>query len=338
MKKNAKLQTIIIAVAALIVGFLSGFYFNNLPPSGNDLAGTIGKVDRYRNVQVTEKDIQLRNELVGDTAKLAQYTKYLTYYYLQAERTLQDIEAVVDKTKNEGAFAQKNQKMITNLEAYCEYLKIARTDILSALNTISGLSGDENVPVISSLNMAQNAISRIQSNETMLLNYMSAIEEYVDANKETDYPELADAHDLLALHTIEAAMMTDNKPVLKYLDKKELMNDKEGLKMMVLNSTTLQASYTDAINLDSERLKCDAETMKSLVNSNPVMMDHFMGSTDRLNLIGVMTLINSQSSLQGQEQMNAAAPLLFDVDKMNDVVNMESKLGLFSNEMVGSFI
>jgi len=343
MKKNAKLQTIIIAAAALMVGFLSGFYMDNLPPDGDDLAGTIGKVDRYRNVQVTENDIQLRNELVGDTAKLLQYKKYLTYFYLQAELTQKDIEAVLDKTKNEGDFSQKNQQAILNLQAYNEYLKTARTDIMSALKTIAELNASEDIPVIVYLNLAQNAIARIQSNETMLIYYMSAIEDYVAANKETDYPELADAHDLLALHTIEAAMMMDNKPVLKYLDKKELMNDAEGLKIFRISSAVSLSSdhMNSAIAMDSERLKCDAETLKAVIGSNPVIMDHFMGSTDRLNLMGTIGELNSQTSLHALEQMGSAAlmfdvekmnwALLYDVETMNDIVNMESKLGITFN-------
>ncbi|MDP2236944.1 MAG: hypothetical protein Q8J88_10965, partial [Bacteroidales bacterium] len=75
MKKITTTQTTLIAIAALVVGFLIGFSVNSIAPSSDDLAGSIGKVDRFRNVQITEDDILLRNEFVEDTAKRAQYEK-----------------------------------------------------------------------------------------------------------------------------------------------------------------------------------------------------------------------------------------------------------------------
>jgi len=55
MKKKTQTptRTVLIAIAALVAGFLIGFSINNLPPYDEDLAGSIGKVDRYRNVKIT---------------------------------------------------------------------------------------------------------------------------------------------------------------------------------------------------------------------------------------------------------------------------------------------
>jgi hypothetical protein len=88
MKKITTTQTTLIAIVALVVGFLIGFSIKSNVPSTDELAGSIGKVDRFRNVQITEEDIMLRNELVEDTAKRSQYEKYLLYHLLSGPENL----------------------------------------------------------------------------------------------------------------------------------------------------------------------------------------------------------------------------------------------------------
>ncbi|MDZ7740512.1 MAG: hypothetical protein U5Q03_01805 [Bacteroidota bacterium] len=78
----------------------------------NDLAGAIGKVERYRNVQITGDDILLRNELVEDSAKRELYGKYLSYYYYKALRTANDLDKILDKTKQVEEFSREYRAIL----------------------------------------------------------------------------------------------------------------------------------------------------------------------------------------------------------------------------------
>lgn len=69
MKNRHVRLTIFTAILALIAGIFIGLFLANFTSDDEHLGGTIGKVDRYRNVKVTEDDVLLRNELVDDTAK-----------------------------------------------------------------------------------------------------------------------------------------------------------------------------------------------------------------------------------------------------------------------------
>ncbi len=221
MKKKTTFvtQTWLMAIVALLVGFLIGYSINNLPPAGNDVAGSIGKLDRYRNVKVSEEDIQLRNELLEDTLKRRQYQQYLMYYYYQALRTATDAQQVISRTSKVEDFNKLYYPYTDAIEQFSQYLDIARNDILEALTLIVSLDDNESLPVINYLNQAQNAIARIKHHDAILTNYMKAMASYIDENQHTNYELLEEAHDILLFNLANGAILTQNKPILNYLDK-----------------------------------------------------------------------------------------------------------------------
>ncbi|MDO8899426.1 MAG: hypothetical protein Q7V19_17365 [Bacteroidales bacterium] len=251
MKKNVINQTVLIAIAALVVGFLFGMVMDFPKPGKDELTGSIGKVDRFRNVQMTEQDILLRNELVEDTTKRAQYEQYLLYYYYQALRTSSDVEHVLAIATAEYEFEKVNFLYSNALTNFKTYLETARTDILTALNIIISIDQNQDVPVVTYLNQAQNAIARIRNNDQVLLNYMNAMATYIESHPEAYLYRFIDAHDILALNVMHSALFTQNKPVLSYLGKKKLLNDKEGIKEVVAE-TQLKSYIQNQLTLDSQ--------------------------------------------------------------------------------------
>jgi len=315
MKKFTLLQTGLIAIVALVVGLFIGFAIKNFSTSTEDLAGTIGKVDRYRNVKITEDDILLRNELVSDTVKRNQYEKYLQYYYYQSLNKSSAIDQLLSKTLTAVEFDNFNSE-ITALKCFNLYLEPARVDILNALNMISSLNKNEDVPMLTYLNQAQNAIIRIRNNDIMMLNYMDAITSYMEKNPGEANDELKDTHDILALNVMQGAILAQDKPVLTYLDKKKLMNDKEGMKKLVAEANF--KPYMDAhLKLDAEKLGTrllDGENLQMVIfdmeNLNSAWGDiESLGSTlygdsESLNVL----LVGSEQKLGGG--------LLLDIEKL----------------------
>jgi hypothetical protein len=319
MKKITYLQAGIIAVLTLTIGVLMGLFLNFPKTKSDEFAGSIGKVDRFRNVQMTEEDILLRNELVEDTAKRAQYEKYLLYYYYQALRTSSDMERILAIAKAEYEFEKVYYPYSNTLTNFKTYLETARTDILTALNIIISIDQNQEVPVVNYLNQAQNAIARIRTYDQVLINYMIAMATYIETHPEAYLYKFIDAHDILALNIIHSALLTQNKPVLSYLEKKKLLNDKERMKDVVAE-TQLKSSMNDniimdfekvqgVIAFDSEKLKgieiSDMENLQALISNNIVNLN----SVILLNVAELGNIGSLENIISSFGQLQIVAPV-----------------------------
>jgi hypothetical protein len=87
-KKNTITLSIfgIIAVIIIILAFLLPNF------KSGDTAGTIIKADKYRNEQLSEKDIKLRSEFVKDTAVLAKTIRELFSFIIFSKETAANID------------------------------------------------------------------------------------------------------------------------------------------------------------------------------------------------------------------------------------------------------
>ncbi|MDO8899425.1 MAG: hypothetical protein Q7V19_17360 [Bacteroidales bacterium] len=305
MKKITYLQAGIIAVLTLTIGVLMGLFIDLPKTKSDELAGSIGKVDRFRNVQITEDDILLRNEFVEDTAKRSQYEKYLLYNYYQALKTSSDVERVLAIATEEIDFEKVYYPYSNALTNFKTYLESARVDILSALNMIISIDQNQDVPVVAYLNQAQNAIARIRNHDQVLMNYMNAMATYIETHPEGSNNALIDAHDILALNVMHSAVLTQNKPVLSYLEKKKLLNDKEGMKEVVAEAQ-LKLYMNDNIIMDFEKVQgiiaFDTEKLKvtSMENLQSAVLDNVITLNFRLcsNALNSVSDLGSQQFLQ----------------------------------------
>lgn len=295
MKKSSVFKQIAIALLALIIGFLAGYTVQHKDVQEEDLAGSIGKLDRYRNVKVTEDDLLLRNELIEDTLKRHQYQQYLMYYYYQALRTTSDAKQVLSRTTKVGEFNKTYYPYADALENFQQYVDHARNDILEALTLLVSLDDNTSLPVIGYLNQAQNAIARIQHHDGILLNYMNAIETFIDANPNTKFESLEEAHDLLYLNLASSAVLTQNKPVLSYLDKKQIIADKSKLKELssdlTINAINQQFMQdVEILGIDFPCI-CNMEQLSSIMYSNMEQLNLVLGQEQ----LGQLLLLNEES-------------------------------------------
>lgn len=308
MKKNKLQQNLLIAFLALLVGFLGGYSFSGFSPTSGEsetdyydlgmfLSGSIGKVERYRNVKVTEKDLLLRNELLEDSAKKEQYEKYLLYYYYQSLRTSADVDAALPKATSVEAFQKIYYPYSEAVTNFRSFLESAREDILMALNVILEMDQNTKLPVVDFLNQAQNAVLRIRNHEQILVNYMDAMGSFMQTHPETSWPELEEAREILAINLLQSAILTQNKPILVYLHQNNLANNKEKIK----------EGITEAIK--------------------PMgMQDQILNDIERLGFL-------NGESLQGiiwtdMESLNAIT--LENVESLN-AINVNESLGVFGN-------
>jgi hypothetical protein len=332
MKKYTNVHAFTIAIAALLLGFVVGKQIDLPKIKEKDLSGSIGKVDRFRNVQITEDDILLRNELVEDTAKRAQYEKYLLYYYYQALKTSSDVDRVLDLATTDIDFDKMYYPYSNALTNFKTYLESARVDILSALNLILSIDENQEVPVVTYLNQAQNAIARIRNHDQVLINYMNAMATYIESNPESYLDDLNDAHDILALNVMHSALLTQNKPVLTYLEKKKLLNKKEGMTELVAEAS-MKSFMQDHFIMDVERLNAyrlsltytSAETLKLIpVGSTENLQSTVLSNIEAINSVLCSLSLNSISELGNQQLLQYLIGSMENIQGITKLSDIES--------------
>ncbi len=325
-KKTKKTNQIwLMAIAALVVGFLIGYSINRIPPAEDNIAGSIGKLDRYRNIKISQEDIQLRNALLDDSLKRNQYEQYLMYYYYQALRTSTDAQQVLSRTTKVEDFNKLYYPYADALEQYSQYLEAARNDIFEALTLIVSLDDNETLPVIHYLNQAQNAIARIKHHDAILMNYMKAMASYLDENRQSNNELLEEAHDILLFNLANGAILSQNKPVLSYLDKQQFKSSGESRK--TITSEVAFHAIDQQFMLDAELLGFDFPCICNMEELTAVMMNNI----EQLNFIfgeeqmGTILLIPSTETLglmQFNEQLLVTQ--MGNFESLSVVADMES--------------
>ncbi|MBU2554870.1 MAG: hypothetical protein KKF98_10465, partial [Bacteroidetes bacterium] len=278
--------------------------------------------------RITENDILLRNELVKDTASLLQYQQYLSYLYYKSLKSSADIERVISLTAG-------NQEFITSLnlaqtlDGYLTYLNIARADLLTALHVIQNPEMNNETPIIQYLNDAQNAASRIYTNEGIFLSYIDGIEAWLAAHPEQDNQNLKEAHDLLALNVLQSALIAQDKPLLIYLEDKKLYGDNQFL-FTVLNDTIQQDEMLAFMELDNA----------SIANFNAQSAQKIVKSVEQLNLVGSFfdqTILGIDTKLFNSEEKLGAGysdqqKLGFRDQQKLGAINDQQKLGAINDQ------
>lgn len=233
MKKISVLQTGFIAIGALTVGLFIGLWVAGVFPKGDSMVGTFAKADKFRKVSMTEKDIILRNNLLGDTASLSRNQKYLSYFYFKSLQTSIDIEKAITKTVNEEDFNKTNYAFANSLLSLNTYLGTARIDLLKGISVLKTLKESENLPVTDDLIKAGNAVSRIRYHDRILSEYLNSVETYLANHTDQTHPGLKDAYDILTINVMQTAMINKDKPMLKYLSEKKFYNDQQNMNVLL---------------------------------------------------------------------------------------------------------
>ena len=83
----------------------------------------------------------------------------------------------------------------------------------------SDLSGEQSIGV--PLNNANNAVAQISYKGKAILDIVEALDDFLAERKSDSFPELTKAHDRLLLCQVQTSVATNDKLMMKYLDKKE---------------------------------------------------------------------------------------------------------------------
>jgi hypothetical protein len=274
MKKSGSLFVVLGIIGALMVGFLIGISVDFPKLNNQTFSGTIGKVNNYRNTQVAEADIQLKNELVTDTAKLKMLQGYLNFYYVGALKMSFDADMAVKEAVAVVDFQNANKTLISSMESYGKYLVSARTDLMLALSACSSIADKDPIQLRNALNQGRNVVAQINYRDRVVLEFVKALSSFIMLGKAGQYKGLEQAHDMLVANEIFTAAITKSKVVLKYLDKttfftksKENLNgiDQQKLSMMIQQDMEKLADLSLSVDAEKPGINRDASKLGGVV-------------------------------------------------------------------------
>ena len=289
-----KTQKTLIVIFSLVIGFaiglMVGLTLTNPGMSLREAAGTIGRVDQYRNVRVTDADIELRNELLADENMREAYRNYLSYEYASNIKMGEDIRFAITAGYDAGDFRMINRRTLESMEEYAEFLDNARLRILEALGVISDLSERDRVAIRTVLNNAGNALAQTHFRNGVVFDFMLGVERFFDTNSKAQFPNLAKAHDQLFANVLMSTMVNDNRPVLEHLLAKELMDE------------------------DGELAQMDMETLRKII----------LNDFDNLRDIAFLNEEIMNSFVRDIQALNASVFFL-DMEQLRTAVNLDAE-------------
>ncbi|MEI6049884.1 MAG: hypothetical protein WCS03_13345 [Bacteroidota bacterium] len=139
MKTKTKLLFAIGLMAALCIGFLIGISVDYPKLDVSELAGTFGKAEKFHKVQMTAKDIQLRSELLKDTAQLRNMIQGLVYFSIFTGDVCKDIDLTVIafKAKGMGSLAGESEA-VKALQDYSDFIRNNNKALNSTIALLTG--------------------------------------------------------------------------------------------------------------------------------------------------------------------------------------------------------
>ncbi|NCC73173.1 MAG: hypothetical protein EOM06_07215 [Sphingobacteriia bacterium] len=262
MKTKKNFLLILGLIIGFAAGLIVGMIFNNPEINTGDAAGSIGKVDKYRNVKITEADIALKNELLADEKLRNAFVNYMDYEYSASVKLTEDIKFALSKANEVTEFSTDNQIVTKDLEKYLQLLENARAYLFEASFTVKKLDAENKIAMSTILNNANNAIAQIRQENTAVFNFMTAMEQFFDKSERGTYLEMEEAYSGLFGDMIATSVVSNDRVTFEYLLSKDKLFQNTSTR--ALNNEALQGWFL----YDAEKMGIqDMENLNVIYNA-----------------------------------------------------------------------
>lgn len=339
-KKNRSLLILTIAVS-LVVGFLTGMLVDFPKTDNTQLSGTIGRVQNYKNVKVTEKDIELKNDLVSDTVMLKALSAWFNYYYVSAVSQGDKIRYALDQIQPLETYKEYAGVVLSDVAGYRTFLENTRTNLLLAVAMVRDPAEIHPVLLRNTIVEANNVISRMSHRKQSVLDLIDNMGSYLEAQGSDPDGTLAGLHTVLTMDQLANAMALNDKMVIRYFQKKKLFTDEiQGsfglnLKEIVvedlsrLNAINDQSALNllvilDQDNIGSSQIVSDAALIGQQFLLNETALQLYCSNMSELGYIN-----KSSSTLENMQDL-ALGGVMFIMDATGELggfFNMENLKG-----------
>jgi hypothetical protein len=297
MKKKNIVLSSIIGIICLIVGFLIGISVDFPKVKESELAGTIGKLDKYRNVKLSEEDLKLRSELFTDSVLRNAYIRFFSMNYSFYLQMSADINYSLGAIKNSPDFTKNYENEIKGMESFAGLIDIKQPDILMAIVALNNPSEEDSKLILQTIENAKSSITRLLQMESTLIEIIDAMEIYIE-NSPTDFnEELKKAHDLLTENKMVSAKAYKDRVMIKYLDsKKTFITDPDIIKQLrIKNKIEIEKLQSNEFGMvfdvgmvfDNELINNDTDISNLLDQYSSGDITRYLGfiiASDKFNL------------------------------------------------------
>lgn len=312
-KRNALLLTLAV-IASLAIGFLIGIMVDIPKTDNTQVVGTIGKIQNYKNVKITEQDIQLKNELLADSVLLKAIGNYFNYYYVSAASQGDRIKYALKELNPEQEFKEFSGMTLAEFAGYGTFLENARKDLMLAIALCKFPNDVHPVLLRNAITQANNVIAQMSYRKQVVLNLIDNLDTFI-GQKGKDVPVvLANVHAVLSCDQIINAVALNDKVVLKYFDRKKL------------HTTDIKASSLADMQGSSSVLQ------GYIIHDAAMLKDQMIGSSSSLG-IDPIQLDQENLGLLIEDAALIGTQFLLDAGNLQGFIGSASELGYF---VVGS--
>ncbi|MGV8136410.1 MAG: hypothetical protein AB2L20_14465 [Mangrovibacterium sp.] len=331
MKNKSRLFILLAVLSVFAIGFLIGIKTNYPPVNNDEVVGTIGKVNNYRNTKVTETDIRLKNELLTDSVMLKHIINYMNFFYVRAVEVGKSIDFALSQTKANDIFKSKNAGQITELENYGKFLFGARKDLLIAIAGCYSIEQTDPTLLRNAMIRANNLIAQMNYRNNAVLNFINALDSFVQEQGPDKYPGLSKAHDLLTCNEVCSSLVLKNETLLNYFDKKKLYSKdtkppvstnwservKQDMESLGLSETAKFETILDVEKLEMVNMIVDMEKMNEATMDTEELRATFRDS-EKLDMIEI---VSDAEKLGGIVYFRDSGTLGAAMDELNDLTD-----------------
>lgn len=321
MKTKSNIFVASAILLALVAGFLIGISVNYPKIDSDELSGTVGKVNNYRNAKASEEDIRLRDQIVTDTLMASNIMKYMQLQYVKAVQlsaVLNQAAAEIEKEKN---FKAKNPELLSSVEKFRTFLETSKPNFLLTVVACSNAKGINPVLLRHSVTRAKETIAQMNYGNNAVLNLISGLEQYITKEKSAD-KQIKLAHDLLVRNQVGNALVFQDKVLMKYFDKK------------VMFGSVMPA--TGGINIE-ESITKDMESLKGIEIEDSERLGACFRDQEKLGFDSFEKLSSMMNDISSLGMMDIEHLGIYDVEKLGVVVFDSEALGLVNDmEILGT--
>jgi hypothetical protein len=331
MKSSTKIVIGVIIAISFILGFFIGITIDYPKTNNSELAGTIGKMSNYRNVKVTDNDIELRSELLTNDALLKNYRQFFAFHYTACVKLCDDIDFAIQSSEDIPQFREDFSMDIENVKQFRQTLEQARKDILLAITALQQLTGSNEKNISEVINNANIAVAQIKYKQDNLLAFVESMEKFLSENNPEQFVDLVKAHDQLALNQLIIASATNDKPMMRVYNHKQLLTSKEELKTVASNEQIKTALQNDFNGLQVDLKNNDQINIvipdAAQIGNYEKQLGIIIPSMEKLGM-----LIYGCSEKLGEIESNEKLGMIESNEKLGKIIESNEKLGNATNK------
>jgi hypothetical protein len=245
MNKKGIIITISVVLIIAVVAVL--IFSNSYPENGEEIAaGSIGKVDKYREATIQGYDIELRTDFIKDDSKVKQFVKDLTRYYITLKR-LSGVLGSIDYSTFCSELPDNNAYICDKLMDLKEFVDNDTEKLKNSITTFSSAYKNDDPPKSDVENqMIQIADMHIQflKKNNILNQVIKDIDRVLDdpqnAQKLKNKNDIIEIRDILLITNLEISSIIGDKENFEFATNSDLKNPKI---MKDISQNTLKSKY-----------------------------------------------------------------------------------------------